>query len=130
MPVPIDVLVVDDDPGVRAAVWGLLDTQADLRVVGEAHDAPSAVARCVEVQPDVVVLDLRMPGGGGEVAAEEIARRCPATAVVIMTSVDDAATRRRMSAAGAVGYIVKGQPASELYGAIRSAASAGWDSQG
>src|SRR5690606_30031275 len=101
----IDVLLVDDDPQVCRYLEEMLTTDPGLRVVGHAHDGPDAVRRAVDLRPDVVLLDLRMPGGDGLEAIEPITRR--GSRIVVLTAYDtdrdvDTALRR-----GASGFVLK-----------------------
>jgi DNA-binding NarL/FixJ family response regulator len=85
----VRVLVVDDHPVVRGGLVGWLAAQPDLDVVGEAADGLEALAAVAEHRPDVVLMDLRMPGGGGLPATTAIAATQPETAVVVLTMSDD-----------------------------------------
>ena len=117
----VRVLVVDDSPTTRSMLREALDLAGGIEVVGEANDGAEAVALTTESQPDVVLMDIRMPRGDGIRAAREITSRYPATKVVALTWMDDAGTVRDMLAAGAIGYVVKGGTMDELASAIRRA---------
>jgi DNA-binding NarL/FixJ family response regulator len=104
----VRVAIADDDARVRAALVELLDSEPGVEVVGTADDAPSAVNLVAATEPDVVVLDVVMPGGGGPAAAALISARHPGTAVVALSANADAATRSRMADAGAVRFVAKG----------------------
>lgn len=82
----ISVVLVDDEASVRSAQQRLLDAAPGIAVVGEAADGTEAVDVCVRVHPDVVVMDLRMPGMDGVEATREIVRQYPGTAVVVLTA--------------------------------------------
>jgi DNA-binding NarL/FixJ family response regulator len=121
----VRLLLVDDHPlfldGVRAALTGA----DDLEVVGEAHDAGSAVAMAGELLPDVVLMDLGLPDRSGTEATRELLARAPATRVLVMTmSTDDDAVVAAMQA-GARGYVVKGTGRAELLHAVRTVAAGG-----
>jgi DNA-binding NarL/FixJ family response regulator len=117
----VRVLVVDDDGHVRAALREIIDDQLDLRWIGDAVDAGSAVAACVRHQPDVAVVDVRIPGGG--VAATRAVRaRCPEVAIVAHSAFSGRPHRELMLAAGATSYVTKGSPGDQLLDAIRQAA--------
>jgi DNA-binding NarL/FixJ family response regulator len=103
----VRVAIVDDDARVRAALVELLGSEPGVEVVGTADDASSAVDLVAATEPDVVVLDVVMPGGG-PAAAALICARHPATAVVALSANADAATRSRMADAGAVRFVAKG----------------------
>lgn len=117
----VRVLVVDDSSTTRTMLREALALDGDIVVVGEADSGAAAVAVTESLQPDVVLMDVRMPGGGGVEAAREISERSPATKIVALTWSDDATTVRDMLAAGAIGYVVKGGTIDELSSAIRRA---------
>lgn len=119
------VVLADDHEVVRAGLKALVDASPGLRVVGEAGDGAEAVARARELAPDVVVMDVSMPGMDGAEAAERIARECPAVRVVALTAHDDRAHLTRLLQAGAAGYVLKRAAAAELVRAIRTVASGG-----
>ena len=118
----IRVLLVDDHAVVRAGLRLFLADQADLEVVGEAEDGASAVAQAQELVPDVVLMDLRMPGLDGIAATRQIRAALPQTAVVVLTTYTDTANVSRAIAAGAIGYVPKDVPPPELVATIREAA--------
>jgi DNA-binding NarL/FixJ family response regulator len=113
-------LIADDHAVLRAGLRMLLEAQQDLKVVGEASDGSEVVQRARELQPDVVLMDLTMPGPqSGEVIRQTL-RACPTTRVLILTMHDDAAYLASAMAAGAAGYVVKKVADSELLLAIRA----------
>lgn len=117
----IDVLLVDDDPQVCRYLEEMLTTDPGLRVVGHAHDGPDAVRRAVDLRPDVVLLDLRMPGGDGLEAIEPITRH--GSRIVVLTAYDtdrdvDTALRR-----GASGFVLKSTDHHGLLDVVRAAAA-------
>jgi two-component system response regulator NreC len=115
----IRVLIADDHALVRSGLRALLDAQPDIEVVGEAEDGVVAVERCRQVKPDVVLMDLTMPGRGGIPAIEEIHRKLPDTKVLVLTMHDDEAYCRQARLAGASGYVLKKALATELIRAVR-----------
>ncbi|HEX4609807.1 MAG TPA: response regulator transcription factor [Urbifossiella sp.] len=117
------VYLVDDHPVVRNGLKALIADEAGMEVVGEAADGETAVREVVEVRPDVVVMDLSMPGMGGTEAAVQIHKGCPEVRVVALTAHEDRAYVRRVLAAGASGYVLKRTAAADLIGAIRHAAA-------
>ena len=118
----IRVLVVDDHPVVRGGLVGWLDAQQDLTVVGEAADGQEALALVAAAEPDVVLMDLRMPRMDGVTATERLAARHPAVRVLVLTTYDTDADIVRAVAAGATGYLLKDTPLPQLADAVRAAA--------
>jgi DNA-binding NarL/FixJ family response regulator len=117
----IDILVVDDHPLFRQGVVNSLDMVADFKVVGETSSGEEALALALSLMPDVVLLDVSMPGWNGIVTAEKIALACPATAIVMLTAADDKDKLLAALKAGARGYVLKGVSAKELADVVRSA---------
>ena len=117
---PIRVLVVDDHPVVRQGLRAFLDVQADLSVVGEAADGAECVAVAEELRPDVIVLDLRMPGVDGLAALHGLAERGNPARVLVITSFTDPGAVVPAMRAGAAGYVYKDVDPAALAMAIRS----------
>jgi EAL domain-containing protein (putative c-di-GMP-specific phosphodiesterase class I)/CheY-like chemotaxis protein len=115
--------VADDDVVVRQFLATLLDLEEGLELVGEAGDAEETVREAERLRPDVVLLDVRMPAGGGSEAARGIVERCSGTRVMAFTGSEDRIVAMEMLAAGARGFIVKGAPAEEIVAAIRGVAA-------
>lgn len=118
---PIRVLVADDQPLLRAAIVDLLSTDPRIDVIGTAASAQEAIAQCATLTPDVVIMDVKMPGGGGAKATEEICRRHHRTQVVAFSAHQDESTVLEMRNAGAVDYLTKGSPPAEIITAIYNA---------
>ncbi len=118
----IRVLVVDDHPVVRGGLVGWLDAQDDLTVVGEAGDGLEALALVAAAEPDVVLMDLRMPRMDGVTATERLAAAHPGVRVLVLTTYDTDADIVRAVAAGATGYLLKDAPLPQLADAVRAAA--------
>jgi DNA-binding NarL/FixJ family response regulator len=118
----ITVLVVDDHPVVRGGLVGWLDAQADLTVVGEAGDGQEALAQVAALDPDVVLMDLRMPRMDGVTAIERLSVTHPGVRVLVLTTYDTDADIVRAVAAGATGYLLKDAPLPQLADAVRAAA--------
>ena len=116
------VLLVDDHTIVRLGLKTLLGDQPNLEVVGEAGTAAEAVRAVEQLRPDVVLMDIRMPGEGGIEATRQITARFPQTKVVILTSFADDELVVRAIRAGAVGYVLKQVDNAELLRAIEAAA--------
>jgi DNA-binding NarL/FixJ family response regulator len=121
----VSVLVVDDDPHVRAGVGEVLAAAGDLRVVGAAYDGEEAFALATALEPDVVLMDVSMPVVDGIEATRRITRACPRTRVIMLTALHDHERIARARAAGAVDCIYKDQEPEELVAAVRSAVEAG-----
>ena len=115
---PIRVLLADDHPVVREGLRGMLAGEPDIEVVGEAGSGPEAVALAARLRPDVVLMDLRMPGGDGV----EATRQLPGIAVVVLTTYDSDADILRAVEAGAAGYLLKDTPRAVLADSLRAAA--------
>jgi DNA-binding NarL/FixJ family response regulator len=113
---------VDDHPIVRAGLVGILAGEDDLRVVGEASSADEAVTAARHLQPDVVLMDLRMPGGDGVTATAGVLAVLPTARVVVLTTYENDADILRAVEAGAAGYLLKDVARTDLVAAIRSAA--------
>lgn len=118
----ISVLLVDDHPVVIEGLRKVLQTAGDIAVAGEAHDAAGALEQARGLKPDVILLDLRMPGASGVQATRRLREQEVRSAVIILTSYGDQAYVRQAMEAGADGYLLKTTPPDQLISAIRSAA--------
>lgn len=114
---PIRVLIADDDMSVRKVLEAIVRSDHRLQLIGSAEDADGAVELACRHQPDVAVLDVKMPGGGPE-AARRILAGSPETWIVAFSAYEDDASVRQMIAAGGRSYLVKGAGASEMLAAI------------
>jgi two-component system, NarL family, response regulator DevR len=119
----IRVFLIDDHEVVRRGLKGLLEAEADIDVVGEAGDSESALAGLKAVQPDVALLDIRLPDGDGVTLCREIRSALPGTACLILTAYSDDQAMMGAIVAGAAGYVMKQTPGSELIGAVRTVAA-------
>lgn len=119
----IRVLVADDHPVVRGGLIALLDTLDGVRVVGQVGTGREAVREAVAQQPDVVVMDLRMPDLDGVAATRQIREQSPGVAVLVLTMFDEDALVQGALAAGARGYLLKGAESAEIDRAIRTVAA-------
>ncbi|PDW02788.1 response regulator transcription factor [Candidatus Viridilinea mediisalina] len=124
MTVTIKVFLVDDHMVLREGLKTLIATQSDMQVVGEAGDGTTAWQQIAQCCPDVVIMDISMPGENGIRATERIKQVCPAIKVLVLSVHDDTSYLRQMLAAGASGYILKQTAADALLQAIRVVASA------
>ena len=118
---PIRVLVVDDHPLFRQGVVQALGAERNLKIVGEAASGEEALKLACALLPDVVLLDISMPGWGGLVTAEKITTACPATVIVMLTVSEDKDKLLAAFKAGARAYVLKGVAARELANVLRSA---------
>lgn len=116
------VLVADDEPLMREAIASIIQDEPALNMIGAAEDPFSAIELAERLQPDVAVVDVRMPGGGGSEAARGIHQVSPGTAILALSASDDRDSVLRMLRAGAVGYLVKGTHADEVVESIVRAA--------
>lgn len=118
----VRLLIVDDHPVVREGLRGMLATDPTLEVVGEASSGEDALAQVGRLRPDVVLIDLRMPGLDGAHATERITRGHPGVRVIVLTTYDSDDDILRAVEAGAAGYLLKDTPRAELAAAIHAAA--------
>ena len=115
----IQVLIVDDHAVLRAGLRMLLDAETDIEVIGEAQNGAMAIEMVEDLTPDVVVLDISMPGLSGSDAISVILKGCPTTKVLILTMHSDVIYMRQMFQRGAKGYVLKSAADTELITAIR-----------
>lgn len=120
---PIQILIADDHAEFRQGLRALLESVDDCRVVGEAADGAEAVGLAARLQPDVLLMDLNMPGLNGIEAARRILHHSPHIAVLMLTMFDDDDSVFAAVRAGARGYVLKGALKSEILRAIRVVAS-------
>jgi two-component system response regulator NreC len=118
----ITVVLADDHAVVRKGLRLLLEAESDFHVKAEAGTVPDAIRMARAHRPDVLVLDLNMPGGSGLAAIPTIRDEAPATAIVVLTMQDDPSFARKALQAGALGFVLKEAADDELLGAIRLAA--------
>jgi DNA-binding NarL/FixJ family response regulator len=122
---PVRVLVVDDHPLFRHGLAGMLTIADDMDLVDAVGDAETAVRRCAELEPDVVLMDLNLPGMPGVEGIRQIAAQPHPPAVLVLTMVDDDDTVGAALQVGARGYLLKGAVQDEVLAAIRSVAAGG-----
>ena len=117
---PIRVLLVDDQPLIRLGFRMVLDAEPDVEVVGEAADGAEAIAQVAAIGPDVVLMDVRMPGTDGIAATDAIVRSHPATRVLVLTTFDLDEYAFAAIRAGASGFLLKDAERHELVAAVRA----------
>jgi EAL domain-containing protein (putative c-di-GMP-specific phosphodiesterase class I)/CheY-like chemotaxis protein len=117
-PDPIRVMIADDEESVLDVLRALMAAESDLEVAGAARDAEGAIQLASSLQPDVAVLDVRMPGGGGPRAAREILRRSPPTRIIALSAHEEVDSVLEMLRAGALDYVVKGESTDAIVRAI------------
>jgi DNA-binding NarL/FixJ family response regulator len=116
----ITVLLVDDQSLIRQGLRALLELEPDLEIVGEAENGEQAINLVAELQPDVVLLDIRMPIMDGVAATREIQKRFVKTKILVLTTFDDDEYVSAALQNGAMGYLLKDTPSEELAVAIRA----------
>jgi NarL family two-component system response regulator YdfI len=121
MNTPIRILVADDHLIIRQGLRLILETEPDFEMVGEAADGAEALRLCAELKPNVVLMDLRMPGMDGLTAIEKLRSGQPDVAVVILTTFNEDALMMRGLRAGAKGYLLKDTDRQTLFDSIRAA---------
>jgi two-component system, NarL family, response regulator NreC len=123
--VSVRVLIVDDHAVVRTGLRRVLDAEADIETVGEAPDAERAVYEAIETKPDVVLLDVMMPGKSGIEALPSLLQAAPQARVLVLSMQDDPRYVREAFAAGASGYVLKEAADTEVVDAVRTVAAGG-----
>lgn len=124
-PRTVRILIVDDHPVVREGLAGMIATQPDLAVVGEAGNGVEAIRQAATLQPDLILMDLQMPTMDGAVAIRQILQENPRARVLVLTAFDTDERILHAVEAGAQGYLLKGAPRDELFRAIRVVAEGG-----
>ena len=117
------ILLADDHALVRDGLKRLIDEQPDMEIVAEAGDGPEALRLCQMVHPDVALVDVSMPVWDGVKTTQMLRSACPQMRIVSVTRHNDESFVRRMFEAGAVGYVLKQSPSTELTKAVRSVAT-------
>jgi DNA-binding NarL/FixJ family response regulator len=122
---PYSIVLVDDHQVLRDAIREILLRQAEFQVVGEAGSGPDAITVCRQTEPDLVVMDIGLPGMNGIEATGELARHCPRARVLMLSMFDDEASVMAAVRAGARGFVLKKACATELVDAMRTVARGG-----
>jgi DNA-binding NarL/FixJ family response regulator len=120
---PIRILIADDHPHFRDGLRALLVSDSDLEVVGEAGDGEEAISLAADLQPDVILMDLGMPGVGGIEATRRILRTSPHIAILVISMFEDEDSVFAALQAGARGYLLKGALKAEILRSIRAVVS-------
>jgi DNA-binding NarL/FixJ family response regulator len=122
---PLRILLADDHVTVRHGLKLLIDSQADMTVISEASDGNSAIQNAIALKPDVIVMDISMPGMNGLAATRALKQKQPGVIIVTLTRHGDDAYVQELLRAGVSGYVLKQSPPAELLQAIRAAAAGG-----
>lgn len=117
----IRVMIAEDQAMVRGALSALLSLEPDIEIVAEAARGDEVLPAALDALPDVALLDIEMPGGDGLESAAELTRRVPTIKIIMLTTFGRAGYLRRAMSAGAVGFLLKDAPATELADAVRRA---------
>ena len=120
---PLRILLADDHVTVRHGLKLLIDSQPDMNVVSEVSDGEAAIRDALELKPDVVVMDISMPGMNGLAATKKLKQQQPNAAIITLTRHSDDAYLQELLRAGALGYVLKQSAPAELLQAIRAAAA-------
>jgi len=119
----INVLLVDDHSVVRMGFKMLIDSEKDMQVIAEAETGEEGIIKFQEIKPDVIVMDITMPGIGGLEAIERIIAKDKNTKILVLSAHEDSVHPKRVLSAGAIGYLTKRSAAEELINAIRTVGS-------
>jgi two-component system, NarL family, response regulator NreC len=122
---PLRILLADDHVTMRHGLRLLIDGETDMKVIAEASDGHAAIEKAISLKPDVIVMDISMPGMNGLVATRALKQYLPGVAIVTLTRHGDDAYLQELLRAGASGYVLKQSAPTELLQAIRAAAAGG-----
>ncbi len=125
MPNVLRIFLADDHPVVREGLKALVSAQPDMEVVGDVADGSAAVEQACECEPDVIIMDISLPGINGIQATAQLRRVCPEARILALSVHEDASYVREALAAGASGYVLKRSAAAALLQAIRAVAAGG-----
>jgi DNA-binding NarL/FixJ family response regulator len=115
----IDIIIADDHPLLRSALRNVLEKESDFNIIAEAADGEEAIRLATELSPNVIIMDISMPGVDGLVATRQIKEKCPDTAILILTIYEDSEHILAILEAGASGYLTKSVFGEEVICAIR-----------
>ena len=121
----LNIIIADDHQVVREGLKALINAQPDMHVVGEAEDGRAAWLLAKQLEPDVVLMDVSMPGMNGAEATERLRKDCPRVKVLALTVYEDKSYLRKLLTAGAAGYVLKRAVVEELVRAVRTVAAGG-----
>jgi DNA-binding NarL/FixJ family response regulator len=119
------ILLADDHETVREGLRMILNAQPDMQVVATAGDGSEAIAQCEKITPDIVIMDISMPGMNGLAATQQLNEKCPDIKVLTLTRHADSSYLQQLMRAGAAGYVLKQSRPAELLHAIRAVATGG-----
>src|SRR5262245_32229263 len=125
MTAKLRILLADDHETVREGLRMILNAQPDMQVVGTAGDGGEAITQCENISPDIIIMDISMPGMNGLAATLQLNEKCPAAKVLTLTRHADSSYLQQLMRAGASGYVLKQSRPSELLHAIRAVAAGG-----
>lgn len=116
----INILLVDDHDLVRTGIRKILDDESGLKVIDEVESGEAAIKFCKKTEPDIILMDIDMPGIGGLEATKKICKICPDTKIVMLTAQSDEIYPAKVMKLGAAGFLTKGTPVREMVNAIRA----------
>lgn len=125
MPAPVRILIADDHAIVRQGLKLLIDSQPDMKVIAEAANGDAVLEKAAALKPDVVVMDISMPGVNGLLATRTLKQRQPYTTVIALTRHEDRTYLEELLRAGASAYVLKQSPPTEFLRAVRAVAAGG-----
>jgi DNA-binding NarL/FixJ family response regulator len=125
MPAPVRILIADDHAIVRQGLKLLIDSQPDMKVIAEAANGDAVLEEAAALKPDVVIMDISMPGVNGLVATRTLKQRQPYTTVIALTRHEDKTYLEELLRAGASAYVLKQSPPTEFLRAVRAVAAGG-----
>ena len=117
---PIKLIIADDHKLFREGLKALLSVTEDIEIIGEAEDGETVLKKCKELQPDIVLMDINMPGLNGIQATQSILEKHPQTGIIMLTMLDDDASVFNAMRAGARGYLLKGADPQEVLSVVRA----------